>query len=163
MTPAIPQGFRPIGPVYAPQFTTPVHTRQRRYTGRRAEGIRYERAGQEYLSQVYGDSYVPGPWIKFFTNGQWRWCQPDGLLFDIQRGIIHVVEFKYQHTTDAWWQTRHLYAPVLRAMFPFDLWQIQVCEVVKWFDPAVVFPEKITLANEVHFNSLTFKVHIWKP
>lgn len=163
MTPPQPAGFRQPGPVYGAHFSAPPSLRQRRYTGRRAEGVRYERAGQAFLQDLYGDFYLASPWLKFFTNGQWRWCQPDGLLFEPQLGRIHIVEFKYQHTTDAWWQTRHLYAPVLRELFPPAAWDLQVCEVVKWFDPAVVYPEKVVLANEVHLNSPAFKVHIWKP
>jgi hypothetical protein len=163
VTPPQPQGFRQPGQILSAHFSSPPALRRKRYTGRRAEGIRYERKGQEYLQDIYGWSYLSSPWLRFFADGEWRWCQPDGILFDFRAGLIHIVEFKYQHTTDAWWQTRHLYLPVLRAIFPEKLWRFQVCEVVKWYDPAVKLPEKMILANEVHIDSNFFKVHIWKP
>lgn len=158
-----PKHFAPAQHILHAEFTFPPQLRHRRYTGRRLQGIRYERAVQEYLGFRYGDSYVASPWIKFFADGKWRWCQPDGLLVDPLGGRIVIVEVKYQHTADAWWQVRHLYQPVLEFMLPPGLWTYEVCEVVKWYDPAVVFPERVVLANEVDMRHKDFKVHIWKP
>lgn len=107
--------------------------------------------------------YLPSPWLRFFADGKWRWCQPDGVLFVPGAGRIVIVEIKYQHTPDAWWQVRHLYQPVLEHIFPPSLWEYEVCEVVKWFDPHVAFPERVVLANEVDMLHKDFKVHIWKP
>jgi hypothetical protein len=107
--------------------------------------------------------YVRSPWIKFLSDGRWRWCQPDGLLFLPEQGRLVVVEVKYQHTADAWWQVRHLYQPVLEHIFPRRLWEYEACEIVKWFDPAIVFPEKLVLALDPDMRHKDFKVHIWKP
>ena len=117
----------------------------------------------EYLELLYGDRYVSSPWLRFFAEGKWRWCQPDGLLFDPQSGRITIVEVKYQHTSDAWWQVRHLYQPVLQAMFPEKLWTFDACEIVKWYDPDTRFPEKLVLAQEISMKHPAFKVHIWRP
>lgn len=158
-----PSNFIPAQHIVHAEFTEPPALKKRRYTGRRLQGIRYERAAHEYLSFRYGDTYVASPWIKFFAEGRWRWCQPDGLLFRPREGRIIIVEVKYQHTPDAWWQVRHLYQPVLEFMLPRGLWTYEVCEIVKWYDPAVVFPERVVLAGEVDMKHKDFKVHIWKP
>lgn len=158
-----PPGFRQVKNPQSAKFSAAPPLKRRKYTGRRAEGVRYERRVHGYLEELYGDAYLASPWIRFFDDGQWRWCQPDGLLWDFHRGVITVVEVKYQHVELAWWQTRKLYSPVLRSMFPEALWKIEVCEVVKWYDPAVSFPEKVILAYDVDIPHSGFKVHIWKP
>ena len=99
-----PKGFREPQQILCAEFCEPPALRRRRYTGARAQGVRYEAAGQAYLRELYGSAYTASPWLKFFADGQWRWCQPDGLLIDRTRKILDVVEFKYQHTADAWWQ-----------------------------------------------------------
>jgi len=156
-------GFRPAGQVVAAHFCTPPSLTKRRLTGRRLQGVRYEKKAQEYLQERLGEGYVNSPWIRFLADGKWRWCQPDGILFKPREGRIVIVEVKYQHTSDAWWQLRHLYQPVLEAIFPRDLWRYEVCELVKWFDPATPFPEKTVFAHEVDMMSHGFKVHIWRP
>lgn len=161
--PPAPEGFRPAGRVLSAQFSTPPYLRKKRYTGRRLAGIQYEKKVHEHLEVLYGDKYIRSPWIKFFAEGKWRWCQPDALVLDILRGRIVIVEVKYQHTSDAWWQVRQLYEPVLRAIFPDLLWTFDACEVVKWYDPATAFPEKVVLAQEPAMKHPAFKVHIYRP
>lgn len=163
MMPPAPQNFVPALHILSAGFTDPPALKHRRYTGRRLQGIRYERAVHEYLSYRYGAMYLPSPWIKFFADGKWRWCQPDGLLFVPQSGRVIIVEVKYQHTSDAWWQVRQLYQPVLEFMLLPELWTFEACEVVKWYDPAVYFPERHVLAGEIDMKHKDFKVHIWKP
>lgn len=158
-----PAAFRPAGLVLAADFSDSPMLRKRRYTGRRLEGVRYEKKVQAYLQEFHGNHYIPSPWLRFFTGGAWRWCQPDGILLDPARGRLTIVEVKYQHTSDAWWQVRQLYEPVLRVMFPESLWAYSACEVVKWYDPAVLFPEKTVLAQDVGMTHPAFKIHIWRP
>ena len=161
--PPAPQGFKPAGRVLAASFTVSPHVRRKHYTGRRLEGIRYERKVHGYLETVFPGKYVQSPWLKFFpAGGCWRWCQPDGLVIDPRRGRITIVEVKYQHTAAAWWQVKQLYLPVLSLIFPPQLWEYDFCEVVKWYDPATVFPEPVVLAHEVDMVHPKFKVHIWK-
>lgn len=158
-----PEGFRPAGRVLEAKFCTPPAIRRKRYTGRRLQGVRYEKLVHAHLESFYGEKYLPSPWVQFFAEGKWRWCQPDGLLLDLAAGRIIIVEVKYQHTPDAWWQVRKLYQPVLQAMFPQSLWAFEVCEVVRWYDPATLFPERVVLAAEVGMQHPAFKVHIWRP
>lgn len=161
--PPPPSAFHPAQDVQYAEFTNAPALRQRRYTGRRLQGIKYERKVQEYLRHLYGDMHLASPWLKFLSGGKWRWCQPDALVWLPEEGRVVLVEVKYQHTTDAWWQTKHLYQPVLRSIFPEALWTIEFCEIVKWFDPSIVFPERIVLASDVTMESSAFKVHIYKP
>ena len=162
--PSPPNGFKPAVAVEETRIslTPPSFIRPQRYTGRRAEGVRYECRAQEYLMQQYPNRYTPGPWLYFRDFTGWRWCQPDGLLFDFKNGRIIVVEMKYQHTADAWWQLRKLYVPVLQAAFPHTLWKFSVCEVVKWYDPATVFPEQVEMVKRIDLAE-NFGVNIWKP
>lgn len=85
------------------------------------------------------------------------------MLIDAQRGVIHVVEIKYSHTSDAWWQLRRLYVPVLQRIFPQNLWDFEVCEIVRWFDPAVAFPEPWKLVDNPMKRSNAVKIHIFNP
>lgn len=160
--PPAPASFQPAGRVLSASLSLPPALRKRKYTGRRLQGVRYERRVHEYLASLYGDGYVASPWLKFFAEGRWRWCQPDGLVLAPATGRITVVEVKYQHTSDAWWQLRHLYLPVLAQIFPPALWRFDVCEVVKWYDPAVVFPERVVLAHEPALDNSAFKIHIYR-
>lgn len=162
--PPAPQGFRPAGRVLRAEFSVSPHVRKKRYTGRRLEGIRYERKVHEHLELLFPESYVRSPWLKFYPAGEgWRWCQPDALVIDPRAGRITIVEVKYQHTPDAWFQVKHLYLPVLQEIFHPQLWEYDFCEVVKWYDPATLFPEPVVLAHEVNMKHKHFKVHIYKP
>lgn len=164
--PPAPPGFHPAPQcILHAEFTSPPALRRRRYTGRRLAGIKYEKKVHAYLAETFGEMYLASPWLRFQERGnsRWRWCQPDGLVFVPAEGRIILVECKYQHTSDAWWQVRHLYGPILQYLFPASLWRLEVCEVVKWYDPAVRIPERVVMANEVDMPHEAFKVHIWKP
>ena len=144
-----------------PSFATGVAKRGGR--GKRAEGVRYESKVQEHLCDFYGDAYLPGPWLQFYDPDQ-RICQPDGILFDFERGVITLIEIKLRHCTDAYWQLRKLYQPVLRGMFPASLWDIRCIEIVRWYDPCVVWPERhIMRENVCGAVSGVIGVHIYNP
>ena len=148
-----PRNFLPAGAVQTAElifFTPPFIRVPKRRRGKRAEGVRYEQAVQDFFDAEYGDFFLPSPWFCFtayHTGDKVRFCQPDGLHFDFHRGIITIVEVKLKHVAAAWWQTRHLYQPVVQKLFPPDLWQINICEVVRWLDPHTLFPEKFNYAR----------------
>ena len=163
-----PRNFEPAGTVLwaeihvnPPPFLNGVHERPR---GLKAKGLRYEANGQKYLLQRYPDKYVPSPWLRFESahNVASRWCQPDGLLLDIRALRLTIVEFKFKHTSNAWWQTRHLYEPVVRSLFPL-IRDVRICEVVRFLDPATPFPETFNYAASIEDVARGgFGVHIWK-
>lgn len=121
---------------------------------------------QDKLEEAYLDFYVPSPWFIFKEVGidRPRWCQPDGLLILPYTGQVTIVECKLQHTVDAWWQLKWLYMPVIVKAFPHDLWNYGLCEVVKWYDPATTFPEKVKMRPTLEsVRPNEFGVHILKP
>jgi hypothetical protein len=119
------------------------------------------------LSARFPVEYVPSPWLQFLNESGMHYCQPDGLLIDVAAGIILIIEVKYQHTTDAWWQMRRLYEPVLSRIFPESLWTFKTLEIVKWYDPLVNWPEDIRMIADVHdalgISPSQTGIHIWKP
>ena len=163
-----PRRFRSAGVVESVKFSPvppPFINKQKRY-GRRAEGIRYENKAHEYFQDYFGAYYVPSPWFTFLEVGAMRerWCQPDALLIRPDMGQITIIEYKLQHTSDAWWQLKWLYLPVIARAFPPNLWNYGMVEVVKWFDPATAFPEKVKMkASLFDVAPGEFGVHIWKP
>lgn len=163
-----PRNFRPAGGVrqaICSATPPPFISREPRYTGRRALGKAYESRVHEYLADRFADQYIPAQWLKFLdAHGVVRWCQPDGLIVDPVLGGICIVEVKYQHTSDAWWQLRELYLPVVSAAFGPRDWVYTTCEVVKWYDPATAFPERVTMVKSpLMTKPREFGLHIWKP
>lgn len=163
-----PKRFKPAGVVewveYSP--TPPPFVREQKRRGRRAEGIRYEKRIHEEFGLRYGEIYIPSPWFRFREVGcaKIRWCQPDALIIDLNCGHITIVECKLQHTADAWWQLRWLYLPIIAKAFPGTLWTYGIVEVVKWYDPATAFPEKVKMrADVLDVLPGEFGVHICKP
>jgi hypothetical protein len=130
-----------------PPFATP---RRRLPTGRKGDGLRYEKAINQCLTKEYGERYIVGPWVEYAMVGdsQIHFAQPDGLLINVDSGLITIVEMKYQHTVDAYRQTEK-YRALLECIFPPALWRFAVCEVVKWYDCAVAFPVAVRLCNAV--------------
>lgn len=163
-----PAKFLPARDVYdarplarPPPFIRHIHPR-----GRRAAGLRYERKTQRHLCEAFGDAYTPGPWIEFRDGPtrDKRWCQPDGVLIDVRRGRITVVEIKYTHTELAYWQLFELYIPVLRALFPAPQWHFAAVEVCARYDCAVICPETPVLRKRIEDAfPRSFNVHIWRP
>src|SRR6185312_8537205 len=94
-----------------PHFPQPIRT------AAELRGIRYERVAQAELSARYGSEYIPNPWFSYLHEGRKRYCSCDGLLFDLLRGRITIVEIKIKHVDTAYFQVRNLYEPVVEAVF----------------------------------------------
>lgn len=137
--------------------------RDQKKSKRKAEGLRFERRAQAHLESK-SEFYLPSPWLLFIAGNRPHWCQPDGIHFDLERGILTIVEIKYSHTAEAHRQLRRVYFPVLVRLFPPSLWRIRLVELVKWYDPAVAFPEAVDLCPDP-LRHLTDRigVHIWRP
>lgn len=145
----------------------PPFIRRGRSSGRFAVGIRYERRALEALAlKALGRedlAFLKSPWIEFWDQSGRRWCQPDGVMVREERGIGVIYEIKYQHTSDAWWQLRWLYEPVLSVLYPSI--RFGLVEICHWHDPATSFPEPYDLTDDPfrvpHANRVA--VHIWNP
>jgi hypothetical protein len=106
--------------------------------------MRYEREAKEWLSLfALGDptlTFREGPWLEYEDKSGRRYCQPDGLLVWAGAKRATILEIKYQHTSDAWYQLKQLYLPVLRVAMPG--YSFGLLEIVHWFDPATPWPEE---------------------
>lgn len=143
-----------------PSFRTPT-----RKSGAKWQGVKYERKVQAHLVAKYA-TYVPSLWFLYYTEGlsRVRWCQPDGLHFDFKKGIITIVEVKYCHTPDAYFQLKELYLPVVQAAFGTELWEYRLLEWVRWYDPVVNFPGRHFLRPELELvKDNEIGVKIWSP
>lgn len=135
-----------------------------RGTAAQKAGLRYERKVHEHLSSVFGSLYRPSQWFRFEDqHGRMRWCQPDGLL--CVRDVALVFEVKARHTSDAWWQLRRLYAPVVsRALYART---VGLCCIVRSYDASVPFPEPLEWVDDLrHWAEGPFDrmgVFSWKP
>ena len=163
-----PRNFSPAGFVIKPklELEEPQFIKPYKVRGVRAAGMRYEKKVQRYLLDTFPHHYIASPWFTFEKNdGAKRiWCQPDGLLIDIRAGLITIIEVKLRHTSDAWWQTRQLYLPVVRRLFGTSRWDYNILEIVRWYDPDTLFPERYKLCPEIgNLPVDKFGVHIWKP
>jgi len=133
----------------APSFAS----RPGRSRGAKAAGLRFEAKAKAQLQEDFGDQWIPGPWFRYYNGGvdgnlQERWCQPDGLVIDADRGLLTIVEIKLGHVADAWWQLYRLYLPVVQEVFGED-WTYHCCEYVRYFDVVVAFPVEVTIAATV--------------
>lgn len=164
------RNFRPARDVYdAKLLSGPpafVQTSQRRRRGARWNGIRYQRLLDSYLTERYGELFTPGPWVEFHDGPtkEKRWCCPDGLLIEIRRGRITVIEAKYSHTELAYYQLFDLYIPVMQALFPKTLWTFAGIEVCARYDPAIALPTRAIMRKTLlDAYPREFNVHIWRP
>lgn len=120
--------------------------------------MKYETAGHEHFHSLF-PGWRANQWIHFADEAGTRWCQPDG--FVELPGQVLLVEFKYQHTPEAWEQLRLVYAPLLEFLLRKP---VSILEVVKWYDCLVAVPEPVILVEDPQaWAGSGFGVHIWRP
>ena len=120
--------------------------------------MKYELAAHEHFRSLF-PGWRANQWIHFSDASGARWCQPDGFA-DLGDRLL-LVEFKYQHTAEAWEQLRLVYGPLLEYIFGK---RVVILETVKWFDCAVVCPEPVNLvADPREWAGEALGVHIWRP
>jgi len=126
--------------------------------------MRYERKVHRAFEQQYQGPiiYAPGMWIRYIDGSCRKYAQPDGLLVDMRRRLITVIEIKLKHTILAYFWLRELYEPLIRYIFG-QRWKYAVCEVVKWYDSSVKWPEPLRMtADPSMLIANEFGLHIWK-
>lgn len=102
----------------------------------------------ELLARFGPTRYLPSVWFQYQPVGQrLAWCQTDGLVVDYRARRILIVEVKYKHTPDAYFQLEQKYVPVIRRILPD--WTICTVEIVKWYDPHTAFPVKVSLKSDI--------------
>ena len=154
--PPPPRKFKPAGRVIVGEFLRSVPSfvsskKKKRKRGAVAAGMVFEKHGHQLFNDLYQELYVPAPWIKFRNTANprlMRLCQPDGLIVDVRRNTLTIIEFKLRHTSDSWFQLRLLYYPIIRRMFG-QAWHIRILEVAKYPNPEVIIPENAALIREI--------------
>lgn len=145
----------------------------RRRRGRKGVGLRYEAKVHKHLLDEF-DGYIPSPWFRYTTSDSPRrvnYAQPDGLIIDIEKGMITICEMKYSHCAEAYFQLLDKYLPIVRKFFNNSdrksdgiEWRFATVEIVYWFDCAVAFPttpERRSRLQDVREHELA--VHVWRP
>ena len=128
-------------------------------------GKRYEKKALAFLAKELGKGFTAQQWFRFQPlAGKVRWCQPDAYHVT-EDGHVTVIEIKTRFTSDAWWQLRHLYEPVVRAALkPKSITGIVVC---KSYDPRTQSPEQVCFLDNVAFEMRVFAgtlgVLLWTP
>lgn len=149
---------------------TPSFVRAHRARGRKGLGLRYERKVHDFFAKQLGPFYVPSMWFSYRRLSSPRvvnYAQPDALLLDFRSGVCTIIEVKYNHTPDAYFQLYDKYLPLLDKFFHAKekgLWTFALCEVVYWYDKFVDFPCRVVLRDDVRkVRPGEFGVHIWRP
>ena len=141
--------FRPAGEVTTAKLSTsPLRSIRQpgSYSPTQKAGKRYEAKIFKRLAKLAGSGadlrVIESPWISFSTlRDTDRRVQPDLLIF--QNRQLLLCEIKLAHTVDAYWQLVHLYAPVVRRVFPD--YELRLVEITKSFDPAIRFGDDMRL------------------
>lgn len=139
-----------------------------RARGRKGMGLRFERKVHDHFHAIYGHLYVPSMWFSYRRRSSPRitnFAQPDAFLLDFHTGLVTIIEVKYNHTADAYFQLYDKYMPLLDKWLNGEkLWKFSVCEVVYWYDKFVDFPCTVSLRDDVKkVRPGEFGVHICRP
>jgi len=146
----------------------PSFVRPSKAKGAKAVGIRYERKVLAFLSERHAH-FVASPWFRYTLRafaGRVNYAQPDGLFIDPAQGLVTIVEVKYAHTADAYFQLMDKYVPILKCFLRSATvdWKIAVVEIVHWYDASTAFPVRAQLLEDPLFaRPNTFGVHILRP
>lgn len=133
-------------------------------TSAQRAGLRYETKVHDAFTKALGDSYRVEPHLHFAVNGVFHTARPDAIHLDVT-GRATIFEIKSRHTSDAWWQLRRKYEPLVQCLKFVNV--VSCVEVVPSYDPSAGFPEPVTKYDSLEVllqsPSAPFKVMIWKP
>ena len=145
----------------------PPFVKKRRRRGRKGVGLRYEAKVQKYFLGEYGYEYIPGPWFRYSVRDRPKvvnYAQPDGLLIQPGIGAITIVEIKYNHCAESYFQLVDKYLPLVAKLFDKSLWVFPLVTVVKWYDRDTSYPASIRLRESIDKCSTSeIGVHICRP
>lgn len=146
-SPHKPEGFRSAGTVLSARRSTLA---RRKPTGKIAKkykiGLQYEKKAIRFLEKELrsaGDFYCE-PCFHFHNHSSDRLCYPDALL--VSESLVLIIEIKTRHTTDAWFQLRKLYYPVVSKVYEQPIKLLEVCRA---YDPLIELPEKETILENL--------------
>lgn len=112
-------------------------------------GARYEKKVLALLDKTFGNRVLPGPLFTFqdATKSRPHSAYPDALLFNKDFTSCCIIECKFRHTGDAWWQLNRFYLPIVRRALP--AFRIHTCEIVAGYDPGQRLPQPVAFVNDV--------------
>ena len=127
-------------------------------------GKRYEAKALTHLAETLGPPFISSQWFRFTSGSGIRFCQVDGILHE--EAATTIFEVKLRFSSDAWWQLRHLYEPVVRRAYMPK--RIHLCIVCRSFDPSAPFPEPVNHLrglNRMHLEGGGDRISLysWKP
>lgn len=145
----VPKGCLPMGEILRAGFCgEPSFKRRVSRKGAKGAGLAYEKKVHGKLAKEFGGKYLESPWIEYWEEGNGsKYCQPDGLVFDVRAGIILVVECKLTFTSDAYFQMANKYVPILEGMFPG--WEVKGVQVCKNYGFGTSYPVEPELGTKV--------------
>lgn len=146
---APPKGFRAVTDLQAAWRSQRGPTflqKEDRPSIAQLDGIRFEKKVHKIFEDLHLSGVQAGPWFTFRDAFGLRWCQPD-ILIEFAYGNL-IIEAKHNHTTDAWFQLRQLYEPVIAKALDAT---VRCLVVTEHFDPAVVWPEDFDLLEPKDF------------
>lgn len=107
-------------------------------------GVRFERKVADSLSQSFRTRFVSNLPFSFQTSAKRGKAIPDGLLFTEREEVV-LIEVKYQHCADAWWQLERFYLPIVReALRVFRVVPLEICSI---YDPWVKLQKSVALVE----------------
>ncbi len=106
-------------------------------------GVRYEKKVLSHLSRQFGNRLLAGPLFTF--DG--KRCFPDALLFSKDWKALCILEVKFRHTGDAWWQLNRFYAPIVRAALP--MFEVFTAEATANYDPSQKLPSPVAFLDNL--------------
>lgn len=119
---------------------------RRRPRGAKRAGVVYQRRVEAWDGLASANSVECSPWFCFLDDSGGRhYCQPD-LLVRVGDKLL-VCEIKIRWTSDAWWQLRKLYLPVLtRALAGSVLVPVCIC---RSYDPSISIPDPVQICKSI--------------
>lgn len=104
-------------------------------TSAQKAGLRYEHKVLSLLVARYPEMFQRSREIFFVDDRGQNLCVPDGVFLGSTNIIVEV---KYQHMPEAWWQLRRKYEPVMRCL---DSRPVALLEICRTYDAHMPFPE----------------------
>lgn len=103
----------------------PVH---KNHKGSRKAGLIYENKVSKFLTEMYGSEKVDHcPWFKYTDKIGTGFCSPDLLIR--RDDYLIIGECKLNYKEGAGRKLKHIYLPVVRAVFPEDnIKLLQICK-----------------------------------
>lgn len=114
-------------------------------TSAQKAGLRYEKKIILELVDMLQKLIHVAPTIEYEDAAGLGYAIPDAVISD-NHGIC-VVEIKYQHMPDAWWQLRKKYEPLVRHIHPDK--KIHLVEICRSLDCAMPFPEPLKVVESI--------------